>query len=136
MPTGTTHEEVSMRIKAWIAILWAIGLALLLSLSWAWPADALILNWQPSDPNALEYEIERCMSTDGNPCTTFDFLIRLGPVTTYTDPNNLLQPAMLFCYRLRGFNTTSQSDFSNVACATAPGLAQPVTPQLTIVVEP
>jgi len=91
----------------------------------AWHAEAiggqLNLTWLDSANNELGFSVERSTGTTGTPTE----IATTGPgLTAYTDPT--VADGTTYCYRVRAFNTTAYSDYSNLACgatAQAFGLA-------------
>jgi hypothetical protein len=83
----------------------------------AWYVEAsagqLTLTWADSSTNELGCSIERSTGTTG----TFGEIGTTGPsVIAYTDLT--VADGTTYCYRVRAFNATAYSDYSNVACAT------------------
>jgi len=83
----------------------------------AWHVDAvagqLSLTWLDNSTNELGFSVERSTGTTG----IFGEVSTTGPnVTAYTDL--IVADATTYCYRVRAFNATAYSDYSNVACAT------------------
>src|SRR5262245_23493780 len=78
-------------------------------------AAQLALTWVDSTTNELGFSIERSTGTTGS----FGQIATTGAgVTSYTD--STLTNATTYCYRVRAFNATAYSDYSNTACATTP----------------
>jgi len=83
----------------------------------AWYVEAsagqLTLTWIDSSTSELGSSIERSTGTAG----AFGEIGTTGPgVTSYTDLT--VADGTTYCYRVRGFNATAYSGYSNVACAT------------------
>jgi hypothetical protein len=83
----------------------------------AWRLEAvggqLSLSWLTTSIDELGFSIERSTGPTG----TFAEIARTAAgVTTYTDPN--ADDTTTNCYRVRAFNDTEYSDYSNAACAT------------------
>jgi len=83
----------------------------------AWHVEAvagqLSLTWLDNSTNELGFAVERSTGTTG----IFGEVSTTGPnVTAYTDLT--VADATTYCYRVRAFNATAYSDYSNVACAT------------------
>ena len=103
----------------------AIRTSLLLLAIIGWHAQAragqLTLTWSDSSTSELGFSVERSTGTTG----AFAEVTMLGPgATSYVDPS--VADATTYCYRVRAFDATAYSDYSNAACgATAPtvGLA-------------
>jgi hypothetical protein len=75
----------------------------------------LTLNWIDSATSELGLSIERSVGTTG----TFAELVTTGPnATAYTDSS--VADGMSYCYRVRAFNASGYSDYSNVACGAPP----------------
>src|SRR5262245_43767315 len=76
-------------------------------------AAQLILSWSDNSTNEVGFKIER------GPATTGPFT-QIGTVpsnaASYTDSG--LAEATTFCYRVRAFNATGDSGYTNVVCAT------------------
>jgi hypothetical protein len=86
------------------------------------------VSWQDNSSNETRFEVHR--STTG-PSGTFSRLATTGAnVTSYVDMG--LDGATQYCYEVRAFRTvgnkTSQSTFSNTACATTPTPPPPPPP--------
>jgi len=99
---------------------WCRGLAaalLLLAIS-AWRAEALsgaqlTLTWADNTIGESGFDVERSTGSNG----AFGQIATTGPgVTVYTDSS--VAAGVSYCYRVRAFNATTDSDYSNVACAT------------------
>jgi hypothetical protein len=90
---------------------------LLLPMLTGWNSTAiggqLTATWLDSSTDALGFSVERSLATAGE-------FIEIGTtgsgIETYTDAT--AEDATTYCYRVRAFNTTAYSDYSNVACAT------------------
>ena len=72
----------------------------------------LTLNWVDNSGGAAKFIIERKTGTMGTykPVATTD----VG-VTTYTDSD--VMGSTTYCYRVKAFNASAESGFSNEACA-------------------
>lgn len=95
----------------------AIGIFLLVLLGWTGYATAapLILTWQDNSNNETGFEIQKCL---GSGCSNFTVLTNVGAnVQTFTDTS--VGEAVTACYKVRAFNATAFSDFSNTACGTS-----------------
>lgn len=81
------------------------------------PSSGLInLTWQDNATNEDGFKIERCF---GSGCTGFAQIAQVGAnVTTYQDSGRA--PNHLYRYRVRAFNASGNSAYSNIASATAP----------------
>ena len=95
-----------------------VTLSFLLVTLLAWSVDAfagqLTLTWVDSSPDELGFSIERSTGTTG----AFGKLQTTGPgVTAYTDLT--VADGITYCYRVRAFDATTFSDYSNAACAAA-----------------
>ena len=93
----------------------AFALTLLATLGWHIEASAaqLTLAWVDSSSNESGFSIERSIGT-GN---AYVAIGTTGPgVTTYVDTTTA--SGTTYCYRVRAFNATAYSDYSNPACAT------------------
>jgi List-Bact-rpt repeat protein len=95
-----------------------IVVLLLLTIT-AWRGEAiggqLTLNWINPATSELGLSIERSVGTTG----TFGEIVTTGPnVTAYTDSN--VANGTSYCYRVRAFDASGYSDYSNVACGTTP----------------
>ena len=83
----------------------------------AWHVEAiagqLTLTWLDRSTDELGFSIERSTGATG----TFGEIGTTGPnVTAYTD--RTVATGTTYCYRVRAFNATAYSDYSNAACAT------------------
>jgi hypothetical protein len=83
----------------------------------AWHVEAiagqLTLTWINSSTNEFGFSVERSTGT----METFGEIETTGPgVTTYTDLT--VADDTPYCYRVRAFDATAYSGYSNVACAT------------------
>ena len=92
----------------------ALGLAAVVS-----PVESnaaqLTLTWTDNATGADGFKIER----DAGPTGTFVQIATAGPnVTSYIDSG--LVSATTYCYRVRAFNVTGDSAYSNQACGTPP----------------
>ncbi len=71
------------------------------------------LTWKDQANNESGFSLERRFALDPE----FSELARLGPdTTTFTDTEIL--PETPYCYRVRAFTSSGQSDYSNESCAT------------------
>lgn len=71
------------------------------------------LAWTDNSSNESGFRVERCQ---GNNCTNFVQIVQLGPnVTSY--PNTGLARNKVYRYRVRAFNGTGNSGYSNIATA-------------------
>ena len=93
----------------------------LLAMMLAWQVDAiaaqLTLTWSDSSADEVGFAIERSLGSGG----PFTETARTGlGITAYSDTNVIA--GTTYCYRVRAFNDTGYSDYSNVAC----GMAAPL----------
>lgn len=78
------------------------------------------LTWKDRATNEAGFSLERRFARDPQ----FVEIARLGPdTTTFTDTNIL--PETPYCYRVRAFTASGQSDYSNESCASG-------TPELAL----
>src|SRR5262249_31557548 len=71
--------------------------------------------WTAGSTDELGFSVERSLGAQG----TFSEVARTGPgITSFVDVG--LSDATTYCYRLRAFNETDYSDYSNTACGTTP----------------
>lgn len=93
------------------------GFLLLALLAGYWEVSAgqLTLTWVDNEMNAkLGFSIERSTGT----LADFAVVATVGPgVTAYTD--RTVADATAYCYRIRAFNETAYSEYSDIACSTA-----------------
>jgi len=76
-------------------------------------AGQLTLTWMDTSTNELGFSVERSTEATG----TFGEIGTTGPsITTYTD--NTVVNGITYCYRVRAFDATAYSDYSDIACAT------------------
>ena len=76
-------------------------------------AAQLTLQWTDNSPYETGFKIERKTGTAG----TYTQVATVGVnVTSYLDPN--LTTGTTYCYRVRAFNATQDSIFSNESCST------------------
>lgn len=74
---------------------------------------AISVTWKDRADNEAGFSLERRFALDPE----FSEIARLGPdTTTFTDTNVL--PETPYCYRVRAFTSSGQSDYSNESCAT------------------
>jgi subtilisin family serine protease len=74
------------------------------------------LNWQDNAGNEQGFKIERCQGTS---CNSFSQIATVGAnVTAYTDSNRTR--GRWYRYRVRAYNATGNSAYSNIATAKAP----------------
>ena len=72
------------------------------------------LMWRDNSSNETGFKIERCQ---GSGCSTFTQIAQVGTnVTTYS--NTGLSAGVSYSYRVRAFNTSGNSAYSNTATAT------------------
>jgi hypothetical protein len=69
--------------------------------------------WLEASTNQLGFSVERSTGTTG---TFGEIATTGGNITTYTDVTPA--DATTYCYRVRAYDTSVYSDYSNVACAT------------------
>lgn len=74
----------------------------------------LRLSWVDSSSNESGFEVERRNGTTG----PFVRIITLGPDQNFYSDDNV-EPGSAYCYRVRAFNASGASGYSNEACATA-----------------
>jgi uncharacterized repeat protein (TIGR02543 family) len=72
----------------------------------------LTATWVESSTNQLGFSVERSTGTTG---TFAEIATAAGNVTTYID--GAAADGTTYCYRVRAYNTSAWSDYSNVACA-------------------
>jgi len=73
-------------------------------------ANAIALGWKDNSDDESGFELYR---TEPNG-ETFSLLVRLGPdVTTYRDDSPPLEPGALYRYRVRAYNASGASGWSN-----------------------
>ncbi|HWS87565.1 MAG TPA: fibronectin type III domain-containing protein [Pyrinomonadaceae bacterium] len=83
----------------------------------ALPGGQVSLSWADNSANETGFEVERCA---GAGCTNFQTRTEVGAgATTYSDGG--LVAGTVYRYRVRAFNGSGDSDFSNEAEATALG---------------
>jgi hypothetical protein len=74
------------------------------------------LSWSDNSGNEDGFRIERC---DTNNCTTFAQIAQVGPnVTTFA--NTGLARNKFYRYRVRAFNASGNSAYSNIADVRTP----------------
>jgi len=76
-------------------------------------AGQLTLRWVDGSADGLGYAVERSEGTTG---VFIQIAVTAVGVTTYADVN--LLDEMTYCYRVRAFNASGYSDYSNVSCGT------------------
>jgi hypothetical protein len=76
-------------------------------------AGQLTATWVDTSADATGFSIERSTGMTG---TFSEIATTDARITTYTD--STVSDLTIYCYRVRAFNTTGYSDYSNVACAT------------------
>ena len=76
------------------------------------------LTWQDNSNNETGFKVER--SPDGTEGWT-EIATTLANVAAYSNVG--LNPGTFYCYRVRAYNVTGDSDYSNISCATTPGEA-------------
>jgi hypothetical protein len=86
-------------------------------------AFTITLNWTDTAANEMGTYIERALAAAG-PWSSNAF-VRAG-ITSFTDTN--LSPNTTYHYRVRAFNQTANSAYSNVTNATTPGLPPILVP--------
>ena len=93
---------------------------LLLIASSAFGAATLI--WQDNSTNETGFMVERQVNGGA-----FTSIAKVGPnVTTYVDGTATAGATdMTYCYRVRGFNATLQSGYTNVDCLIIPVVMPP-----------
>jgi len=101
-----------------------VSIAALLALSvLIWHAETiagqLTQSWVDNTSNATGISVERSL---GNTGTFTEIATTSGTATSYTD--TLLADGTAYCYRVRAFNSTTYSAYSNTACGTT---AQAIT---------
>jgi hypothetical protein len=74
-------------------------------------AGQLTASWVDNTVDAVGISVERSMGSTG----AFTEIATTGAMaTTYTDP--LVSDGTTYCYRVRAYNTSAYSDYSNTAC--------------------
>ena len=95
-------------------------------------AGQLRLTWTDNADNENEFRVERCRvtATSGNPCHHFRPIATLEAAESSGDQatwvNNRINVGRTFCYRVRAFNSSGASAYSNIACARVPALPLPL----------
>jgi List-Bact-rpt repeat protein len=94
-----------LAVAPWLSLLLVIG----------WRAEAigqqLTATWLDTSSNEAGFSVERAAGTTG----TFAEIGTTGPgVTVYTDTT--VAPSTTYCYRVRAYNTSAYSGYSNMAC--------------------
>ena len=114
-----------------LALLTGISALLLTSIAHA-QNITVALSWTDNSTNEDGFTIERSGSATG----TFAAIgSTVSNVTTFSDP--ALSPNTQYCYRVYAFNKIGNSAYSNVACATTPGVpAAPGNVVVTVTVTP
>src|SRR5512139_3066708 len=108
-------------------------LFLLSALAWKTKAEAasLRLNWGDNSTNESGFKIERKTGTAG----TYAQIGTVGVgITSYTDSS--LTDGTTYCYRVRAYNSSSDSPYSNEACVATPSSPPPpdtTAPALVVV---
>lgn len=101
-----------MKIARAIGILILLGLIGICFSSSPAFAGPMNLSWTDNSSNETGFEIERCT---GSGCSAFAKINQVGAnVTTFIDAT--LTEGATGCYRVRAFNATAFSGYSNVAC--------------------
>jgi hypothetical protein len=78
-------------------------------------AASLTLNWADNSNNENGFKIERKTGTTG----TFAQIATVGSsITSYTDSS--VAAGTTYCYRVRAYNSTANSAYSNEVCGTTP----------------
>src|SRR5215471_15362109 len=95
-----------------------VSIAALLALSvLIWHAETiagqLTQSWVDNTSNATGISVERSLGSAG---TFTEIATTSGTTTSYTD--TLLADGTTYCYRVRAFNATAYSSYSNTACGT------------------
>ena len=115
-PRAPAQGGVAVKVLGWPSR-HIVAASLLLATLLAWPGAAfaaqLTLTWVNSSTNELGFSIERSTGTTGTPA---EIATTAAGVTTYTDLTVAI--GSTYCYRLRAFNATAYSAYSNLACAT------------------
>jgi hypothetical protein len=97
---------------------WVVAAGFLFIAAVAWHGEAipaqLQLTWQGSGGES-GFAIERATGAGWEEIATTN-----TGVTTYTDSD--VVDTITYCYRVRAFNPTAYSDYSNVACGTPPSV--------------
>jgi len=85
-------------------------------------AAQLTITWTDNSDNEFGFKIERRQGATG----TFNQIATVGPdITSYTDFS--LTDETTYCYRVRAFNGSGDSDYTNEDCAIAAVVFQTVT---------
>ncbi len=96
----------------------------------AWHTDTiaaqLTASWVNNTADAVGLSVERSVDSTG----AFTEIATAAPtVTTYTDTDSTMTDGTTYCYRVRAYNQTAYSDYSNTACgATAQAVSLAVVP--------
>jgi titin len=84
------------------------------------PTDQVNLSWIDNSLDEAGFEIEKAPDVGGNPGTWAQIASVSTNVISYSDTG--LLPGMMYWYRVRGYNTVGNSDYSNVASIMIPPL--------------
>src|SRR5262245_18369799 len=112
MRTSGKRSGCVVAIGSFLAI---VSFPLLMLVGWHGVAigGQLTATWIDSSNNELGFSIERSTGTTG----TFAEIGRTGAgITAYADAS--AADSTTYCYRVRAYDTTTYSNYSNVACAT------------------
>ncbi len=113
---GTIEHPPSMfralvRRTAWTTV-GAGVLAVTLGAAGTTRLARLTLNWVDNSGGAAKFTVERRMGTTG----TYEPVATTGVgITTYTD--SAIVGGTTYCYRVKAFNVSGESSYSNEACA-------------------
>ena len=110
--------------RQWLRILLLLpGMSLALALPDSGSASPILrLNWNDNSSNEDGFQIERAANGEG----FAEFAQVPANVTSYQDTD--LRPGATYVYRVRAFNGTGDSGYSNIAFGTASGGAMQVSP--------
>ncbi|GKT07291.1 C1 family peptidase [Desulforhabdus sp. TSK] len=90
----------------------------------AFSSTQINLSWTDNSSNESGFKIERCK---GSGCTSFSQIATLGAgVRTYN--NSGLAGGASYTYRVRAYNSSGNSNYSNTATAETPAAIRPVAP--------
>ena len=108
-----------------------LGVLMLFPVS-AW-AGQLILSWTDNSTDEQGFKVERCqLIVPATSCIVYiqiaavPALLDTGGTKTYTSAG--LAVGSTWCYRVRAYNQTGNSGYSNEACGTVAALSVPLDP--------